>query len=53
MRSNSNRYSDIRKMNNFNNKLESKNKRYEVHEAIVATLEDVALRLVQRWEEVS
>ena len=49
MRSNSNRYSDIRKMNNFNNKLESKNKRYEVHEAIVATLEDVALRLVQRW----
>lgn len=49
MRSNSNRYSDIRKMNDFNNKLESKNKRYEVHEAIVATLEDVALRLVQRW----
>jgi cell division protein FtsB len=49
MRSNRNRYSDIKKINNYNTKLESKNKRYEVHEAIVATLEDVALRLVQRW----
>ena len=48
MRSNNKRYSDIRNTNSFDKKLET-TKKYEVHEAVVATLEDIAWSLVQRW----
>lgn len=48
MRSNRSRYSDIRHKNSFDKKLDT-SKKYEVHEAVVATLEDVAWSLVQRW----
>ena len=48
MRSNNKRYSDIRNTNSFDKKLDT-TKKYEVHEAVVATLEDIAWSLVQRW----
>ena len=48
MKSNDKRYSDIKNTNSFNKKMDA-TKRYEVHEAVVATLEDVAWSLVQRW----
>tara|TARA_A200000113_G_scaffold166167_1_gene150792 strand:+ start:1615 stop:2265 length:651 start_codon:yes stop_codon:yes gene_type:complete len=48
MRSNRSRYSDIRYRNSFDKKLDT-SKKYEVHEAVVATLEDIAKSLVQRW----